>query len=202
MIVSSYMPFPAISWWTTIIDTDVLILDKAEHFEKMSFRNRYEIAGANGKIMLSIPIEKGRNNRASMKDIKIAPGNWQTQHWRTIMSAYGRAPFFEYYSPYLQKLFETNFTFLIDFNVASVQYVEKSLKIQLKKTFTEEYVDRYDSALDLRIAPQRTTSSFPQYFQPFANKTGFLPNLSILDLLFSEGPAIIAWIKENKEFIV
>jgi len=170
----------------------------------MTLRNKYCIAGANGLIQLSIPLQNGRNQRAAMKDIQIAPGNWQVQHWRTLTAAYARSPYFEYYAQSLQVLFETPFQLLVDFNNASLLWLEKVLKKQLNKTITETYNKTYENATDLRITKFKVNNAvkFPEYYQVFSDRTDFISNLSMLDLLFSEGPATIAWIEENKEAIL
>ena len=190
IIVSSFIPFPNIYWWAIISGTDTLSLDKAEHFEKMSYRNRYYISGANGIIPLTIPIEKGRNNRAPMKEIKISyTDNWQTQHWRSITSAYSRAPYFEHYAHTLEKLFVNHFTYLIDFNLASLHFLKDEIKLSFTESFLEEYVKiSAQPSIDLRdLKPsgEKNDGNFPKYYQVFSDKNGFSPNLSLLDLLFS-----------------
>jgi hypothetical protein len=206
VIVSSFISFPNIYWWTVICGADTVWLDKAEHFEKMSYRNRYKIAGANGVINLSIPIEKGRNNRAPMRDIKISNSErWQMQHWRSIISAYNRTPFFEYYAHNLEKLFTEQFTYLIDFNLASIHWLKDETKLLFAEQFPEEYVKDFETpTIDLRsLKPShlRNNNDFPKYYQVFSEKNGFAPNLSLLDLLFSEGPHTKQWILDNRKII-
>jgi hypothetical protein len=201
-VVSSIMPFPPIRWWATILHKDILLFDKAEHFKKMTFRNRYHICNANGKIQLSIPIDKGRNNRASMKDIKIADEKWQLQHLRTLTSAYNRSSFFEYFAPGLQELFEKSFTYLIDFNLASTLFIQQQLKLEFKIDFAEEFHEKYENMADLRKSEPKEIDDFPPYYQVFNDRINFLPNLSILDLLFSQGLNTKKWLDNNREKII
>lgn len=204
MVVSPFIPFPNISWWAATLHNDALLLDKAEHYEKMTFRNKYTISGSNGIIQLSIPLQNGRNQRATMKDIKIAPEKWQVNHWRTITSVYARSPFFEFYADILQQVFDTPFIYLIDFNLATLTLLNRILKAQLNISFTDTYNKIYDDAIDIRSKEFKLTNSeaFPSYYQVFADRTGFIPNLSILDLLFSEGPNTLQWLAQNKEMIL
>src|ERR1700744_1936394 len=115
IIISSFLPFPSIGWWALAAGCEVVCLDGKEHFEKMTDRNRYYIAGANGMIQLSIPLMKGRNQRTVMEDVQVSnQEHWQVQHWRTLVSVYKRSPYFDYYEPALQPLFEKVYTSLND----------------------------------------------------------------------------------------
>jgi len=199
-VISSLMPFPNIFWWSKVVNEATVIWDHTERFRKMSYRNRYYIAGANGLILLSIPVVNGRDQRASMEQISISYGEaWQRQHWRTLFSAYNRSPFFEYYAPSLEQLFLTKFNKLSEFNLASVHWVRD----QLKLPFIEETspAQTTKDGTDLRrMMPGSELSEktrFPVYQQVFAGRTGFIPNLSILDLLFAEGPGTLPWIREH-----
>ena len=203
--VSSYIPFPSISWWAAVSAQDTLLLDKAEHFEKMTCRNKYYLAGANGLLTLSIPLHHGRDQRAAMEDIRVDnKTKWQVQHWRSIVSTYKRSPYFDHYEPSLQQLFTQHYDSLTDVNLASILWLKEQLKLNFNVTFTDEYLPQHPGAtLDLRKNLKRKPSpSFPTYYQLFADRTGFLPDLSILDLLFSEGPHTMNWIEKNKETLL
>src|ERR1700761_4277147 len=138
--VSSIITFPSVSWWASVNRFDKLVFDRSEHFQKMSYRNRYEIAGANGLIKLSVPLLHGRDQRAAMRDVKISnDAKWQGAHWRPITSAHGRSPYFEHYEAGLQKIFDTHFTFLTDFNLASIHWLKEQLKIKCDEIITDVY---------------------------------------------------------------
>ncbi len=187
-IVSPYFIFPCISWWMQAAQADIVILDSGEYFQKMTSRNRYDISGANNSIKLSVPLVNGRNQHVPMKEVQIYNGDrWQTQHWRTLVSVYKRSPYFDHYEDSLKPLFETPFISLIDFNRASVRWVRQQLKLKFEIQETEVFVKDYPKeVIDLRNSKIITAS--PKYYQVFEDRIGFLPDLSILDLLFSEGP--------------
>ncbi len=191
VIVSSFMPFPSIAWWIAAVKSDTIILDKAEHFEKMSYRNKYYITGANGPITLSIPLADGREQRKAMKDVEICNRErWQVQHWRTLVSVYKRSPYFEHYEPGLEKIFHTPYTLLSEFNLASIEWLKTQLKLKTDISFADAYLKEYENATDLRNLKRSkdTNRDYPVYYQLFEERHGFVPNLSLLDLLFSEGP--------------
>lgn len=205
-VISSFVPFPNVVWWSYVINTDELVLDAAEHFEKMTYRNKYFIAGANGTIQLSIPLQGGRNQRKTMCNMLI--GNeeqWRTQHWRGIVSTYKRAPFFEYYEHSLEQLFAKEFNSLVDFSTETIKWLAKNLKLGLNITVADTYCREYEDAIDLRKQLKPGSEKQPQtngfYYQMFEERNGFIPNLSMLDLLFAEGPNAVNTLKQHEEAI-
>ncbi len=196
-IVSSYAPFPSVGWWQMTAGAEALILDGHEHFGKMSERNRYRICGANNSILLSIPLVKGREQRTAMKDILIANSyNWQVQHWRTITSVYNRSPFFAHYEPSLYKLYSQQYDMLTDFCLDSLKWCFTHLNLSMALEHTSQYQHSYPGSTDLRTLKKFEAAATP-YYQVFQDRIGFIPGLSILDLLFSEGPAAQTWIHRN-----
>ncbi len=188
--------FPCVSFYKISISTSKLLLEQWEHYQKVSFRNRYYIAGPNGRILLSVPLTKGKNQRTLMRDVRISnEEKWQDQHWKTLVSAYRRSPWFEYYEEDLRPLFEQRFERLLDWNLACFDWVNARLGLDLPYTLTDAYVPAYppgSGVIDARNtlrpggeAPQGM--DLPVYTQVFGERTGFLPNVSILDLLFCEG---------------
>lgn len=197
------MPFAPVSWWAHAAAATGITFDNAEHFEKMSYRNRYRIQGANNPVQLSIPLVAGRDQRTPMAAVAIASHErWQVQHWRTLVSIYRRSPFWEYYEPSLAELFNNPFTELTAFNLASYQWVARQLKLSIPLAETDTFVATCPAGTsDLRhmkpATEQALHARFPHYYQVFADRIGFQPNLSILDLLFSEGPATLTWLREH-----
>ena len=116
---------------------------------------------------------------------------WQVQHWRTLVSVYKRTPYFEHYEHSLRPLFETEFSNLAAYNKATIQWVKQQLKLKFEEKETAVFEKEYpEGVVDLRFQ-KITLQQFPKYYQVFEDRIGFLPDLSILDLLFSEGPGAI-----------
>jgi len=167
----------------------------------MSYRNRCHLAGAEGVIHLSIPLQKGRDQKTLVKDVRIADRNdWQSRHWKTIVSCYSRSPWFEYYRDELGDLYRRPFHFLVDWNLACFEWSLKILQMPISFSLTTAYQKSYvaEQWTDWRgailpknqhVDPDRHADNTApiKYRQVFEERTGFLPNLSILDLLFCEG---------------
>ncbi len=202
-LIAPAIPFPNIYWWSKVFATQKVIIDQNEHFEKMSFRNRYLIVGANGIITLSIPIAEGRQQRKAMKDVFISDSEaWQKQHWRSIQTAYNRSPYFEFFETEIQKLYTQSFEKLSDFSIASIEKISALLHKKLDFQFAENYEKHYpedfcDIRNDFRSKDYLKHSEIQlPYHQTFEERLGFLPNLSILDLLFAEGKNAITFLKK------
>ncbi|WP_157986564.1 WbqC family protein [Chitinophaga alhagiae] len=196
LIESQY--FPPISFYKTLIEVNILKIERYEHYQKVSFRNRCYVAGPNGTILLSVPLAKGKNQRTIMKDVRISnQENWQALHWKTLTSAYRRSPWFEYFENELEELYTRRFDFLLDWNMACLQWANQVLGISPEISLTDRFEKTYDPAtgvLDRRdhLQPgQPAPDGAPVYAQVFGERTGFFPNLSILDLLFCEGKRAI-----------
>lgn len=165
-------------------------IEQHEYYQKQSYRSRCRIATANGIMDLSIPVEK--LNHTFIRDIRISGhSDWQTQHWRSIEAAYNSSPFFEYYADDFRPFFEKKWLFLWDFNMELLHKTLDLLDIETEILLTETYKPQTgEETLDLResIHPKKAASlpSKP-YYQVFAAKFGFIPNLSIMDLLFNMG---------------
>ncbi|MFT3747471.1 MAG: WbqC family protein [Agriterribacter sp.] len=182
-------------YYKNLIKYKYINIEQCERWEKMSFRNRCSIAGGNGKIDLSVPVVGGRNSDEIVRNIKIDNlQKWQNVHWRSITSAYNHSPWFEFYKDDFETFYNRHYTFLWDFNIDLMQWVLKQLKAPVEIVFTNEYKKVYDEpgTVDMRnkILPRALDSfagSTPVYQQVFEEKLGFIPCLSIIDLLFCEG---------------
>lgn len=171
-------------------------VEACETYQKNSFRNRCVIAGSNGLMNLSVPLERGRDQRALYRDIRISyADNWQVQHIRSITSCYRRAPYFEYFfGPAVEPLLQKRFDFLFDLNFEILQWVQKVYKIPTTISLTENFIQDYgEGIIDCRNQwkpsnYQKGAESFPYYFQQFEDRIGFQPNLSVLDAIFCAGP--------------
>jgi hypothetical protein len=195
------IPFPNIYWWSCVLPAQKVMVDTEEHFEKMSFRNRYMLASDKGPLTLSIPIKEGRQQRKPMKEVLIDnDSNWQIQHWRSIKSAYNRSPYFQYFESELQQIFTTKYEHLIAFSQDSINLSMQLLGRKLHLDTVSIYQKEYDpSQLDIRRHFRSNqyntlTSSYPKYHQVFEDRMDFLPNLSMLDLLFAEGKNAVSYL--------
>ncbi len=172
--------------------SETLLLEKYEHYAKQSYRTRAKIATANGVLDLIVPIVHGRKERVAVKDIRINyEHDWQRLHWMSLQTAYRSSAYFEYYEDDFRQFYNREHAFLLDFNIAQLQLILKCLK--LNKTIA--YTDAYASAptdVDLREAIHPKQGNFwpaqAAYYQVFEERHGFLPDLSVVDLLFNQGP--------------
>ena len=185
--------FPSVITYRALSSSSYVIFEQYDNYQKRSFRNRCIIAGANGPIVLSIPLEAGRDQRNLTKDVRIAKGsNWQAQHWKSIISSYNRSPWFESFSDGLHDLYSMPYDFLVDWDLACFEWMMKKLDLPAIVSRTSNYNKSYPESEyhDMRnyVNPRNYKNiSTPRYRQVFEDRTGFLPNLSMLDLLFCEG---------------
>ncbi len=180
--------FSPVGLYAVILKSENVLFEKQENFVKQTFRSRCEIYGANGKQLLSVPVEK-RGNHIPITEVRISyKENWQKIHWRSIVSAYRNSPYFEYYVDEFQPFFETKTELLFELNRTLHQVVMKLLKSEIKNEFTETYIFDYGkNVFDLR-KEETVLPEIPQYNQVFEERHGFISELSILDLLFNTGP--------------
>lgn len=168
-----------------------ILFDAHEHFEKSTYRNRCYIASPNGKLRLTVPVEGGKGQRARYAGLRIdAETNWQKIHWQSLTSCYRNSPYFEYYEDRFEPFYHEQFENLFDFNKQLMELILELLGIELNIAYTTGYQKKYDDAEDFRskIIPSVQQETDVKYRQVFEEKTGFLQDLSIVDLLFSEGP--------------
>ena len=195
-LITDLQYFPSIILYKISNNVSNIIFEQYESYQKMSFRNRCEIAGSRGPIHLSIPLEKGRDQKTLMKEVRIANAySWQDQHWKTILACYSRSPWFEFYRDELEQFYRKPFTFLVDWNLACFEWTCRALALSVRVMLTEAWRPQYeeDNWLDIRgqLLPKNIreagTPSPVIYHQVFEEITGFVPHLSILDLIFCEG---------------
>jgi len=189
-LTSAYLA--PVEYYVAFVKAEKIYLEQCDCYQKQTYRNRCHIAAANGIMALSIPVEKSKNEKILMRDVRISEHNdWQIQHWRSIESAYNSTPFFEYYKDDLLPFYEKKWNFLWDFNLDIQAKILELLDFQPIIKLTEEYQPTLNNTiLDLResIHPKKN-SLFENkpYYQVFDQRFGFRPNLSIIDLLFNMG---------------
>jgi len=194
-----------IQYFTKLVSYQEIFIEYCESYLIQSYRNRTVIFTSNGPLQLSIPVADGPSAKGPIRDLKISYDQpWQLMHWRGISSAYNSSPFFEYYADDLAPFFhEKKWKYLFDFNLNIQNAILKTinLNITIKETLNyypkgevPETIDDFRYTIHPKRQKQEPDSHFfpTPYTQVFDDKWGFLPNLSILDLLFNEGPQSIS----------
>ena len=187
-----------IEYYTKLLAYDKVFIEQHDHYMKQTYRNRCTIAAPDGELALSIPTVKPDSLKCPMRDIRISDhGNWRHLHWNALESAYNHTPFFEYYKDDFHPFYEKKYEFLVDFNEELCHLICSLIDIQPDMARTTEYRTEFtpnEADFRERIHPTKDfsledTEFSPQpYYQVFQEKHGFLPNLSIVDLLFNMGP--------------
>ncbi len=191
---------PCIQYFTKICYHPTIWLEQQEHYSKRSYRNRCHIATPNGILRLSIPLEKGKNQQMPIRDVRISyDESWQKDHLKSIYTAYGNAPFFKDYIEELMPFYRKKYIYLFDFNLILLEWLINLYQIETTIKLTTKYSKKIEEMVDYRnfILPQSEQSMADcnflpiTYAQVFEERNGFIPNLSILDLLFCTGPQAI-----------
>ena len=196
--------FGPIQWYQKLVRHSNCFIEQHESFVKQTYRNRCVIASANGPLSLTIPVERGvqleSKGKILMKDIRISDhANWRHVHWNALVSAYNDSPFFEYYADDLRPFYEKKWRFLFDFNMEITHKLCELLNIEPNISLTSsfeltpqgddfrEVIRPKKPAIDAMFSPK-------SYYQVYEHKHGFLPNMSVLDLLFNEGNEAILYL--------
>jgi hypothetical protein len=175
------------------------------HYSRQSYRNRYVIYGANGPLALSVPVVKASGTKTLSKDVRVSYDTpWNEVHWKSIESAYNSSPYYLYYKDDLEPLFTKKWHFLNDLNEAALQITMECTGVDTPLTYSTAYHSEYPSMEDFReiIHPKtdsRADKDFtPQsYRQVFGIGKPFVPNLSILDLIFNKGPESLLVLRDS-----
>lgn len=185
--------FGPIAYYQEFIHSKKPLIEVKEHFVKQSLRTRCEILGPNGKQLLSVPVRRMNGNKTVVEDLEIVEDGWRKIHWKAIETAYSSAAYFDYYGIEIKELIFSEYTILIDLNTAIHKRVLKWLDFDIPTTFTDEY--RMDTPIDFRTIKLDSESSYQHksYHQVFLSKDECVQNLSILDLILSEGPMAHNW---------
>ena len=193
--------FPNIAHFALMYQAEKVVFEAHGNYEKQTFRNRTYILGPNGKQLLSIPVYFTQKKRQLYKDVKISYAeDWQDNHKKSIDAAYKSSPFFEFYEDELLPLFTRKETYLYDYNLMCFEKVCDCLGLSLSISETEGFNKSPKQSYDFRNVVHVKTSidSLESYTQVFSSKFNFEENLSILDLLFNEGPNSISYLEQQK----
>lgn len=193
--------FGPISHFREIIRPAEIWFENDDNYQKQTYRNRTYIYGANGKLTLNIPIKHlhipGVKQHQKYRDVRVEDSFvWQKQHWKSLKSAYQTSPFFEFYEDDLAPLFSKKAEYLMDFNYACFHTVCECLQLKIDYHKTSEFRRDPQDMVDKRnLINAKSFIDIEPYHQVFQDKKGFLPNLSILDLMFNEGPNAINYLR-------
>jgi hypothetical protein len=194
--------FPSISHFVAMVQSDKIVFEMEDNFQKQTNRNRTYIYSPNGIQLLNIPVKHSKETHQKTKDVKIETDfDWQKQHFKSLEAAYRSSPFFEYFEDDIYPIFEKKFTFLMDLNLEVMDIVCKCLRMKLEYTTTTEYFHEVDAdVMDFRFLAngKKDNAQFESYPQVFQEKAGFLNNLNILDLLFNEGKFAMDYLKSQE----
>lgn len=199
LIYPSY--FPPIATMVAIAKADKVTLEIQDNYQKQTYRNRAYIAHSNGKLLLNIPIRHSKNIQ-HQKTKDVAPENnfpWLTEHWKSIQIAYRTSPYFEFYEDDLAPLFKSPVLKLQDFNIKILETIAELIGLEAQ-ILSSNVFDKHTQLLDMRhLANCKKESSynFDTYHQVFETNHGYIENLSILDLLFNEGPNTLNYLQSQ-----
>lgn len=198
--VFSLAYFGPIHYYKSLVNYKDIWIEASENYQKQSHRNRQYIYGANGKLMLNIPVKHSRSQkRLKYKDSQIENDfKWQALHFKSLASAYRTSPYFEFYEENFELLYSKKYTCIFEFNKDCFDLIIRLLNFDLKYKMTDEYIEDYDKLDDKRHLVKAKTQQkieLKPYHQVFEDKYGFIPNLSILDLLFNLGPESLGYLK-------
>jgi hypothetical protein len=198
--MSLFIPtyFSPVSQYSEIIKSKNIVFEMDDNFQKQSYRNRCYIFNTNGRQLLNIPVKHSiSSKRKKTKDTLLEKGtSWQDQHFKSLKTAYRNSPFFEFYIDDIAPIFEKKYKYLQDVNIDTFLFIEDALQLDARFSITKKYeVETNEN--DFRLfaeknhQPKKMTK---KYIQMFDDKHGFISNLSILDLLFMEGPNINSYL--------
>lgn len=196
--------FGPVQYYCRVIPAYRITIEQYDNYSRQTYRNRCTILGANGPVNLSIPVKKQGKGKTLVKDIVIDyDTNWQKDHYRGIISAYTSSPFFEFYFDDYRWVFSEKPRYLIDLNMRVNEIIMSQLELQTELSLSNEF-KFLEKERDLRniISPKsslKEDKSFKpaKYTQVFSDRFGFIPNLSVIDLLFNTGPEAVGILKES-----
>lgn len=200
LISTAYLP--TVRYMSVLAKYGAATIEQYETFPKQTFRNRTTIATGNGLMMLNVPVSRPSGNHTTTAEMVVSYHEpWNIRHWRAIASAYNAAPYFLYYKDELEEILMHRYEHLLQLNEALLNYLLKRLKITCQLEYTQSFIKETASYIDLResLTAKKDDPSitYPHYSQVFESRHGFLPNLSVIDLLFNLGPEAKSYLLSN-----
>jgi hypothetical protein len=202
LISSAY--FPPTVCFSLASATEKVVVEKWENYHKQTYRNRCIILGANGPILLIVPVVRGSFHKTAISELLVDDTlKWRTAHIRGIISAYAMAPYFEYYFDIIEDAINKKCRFLIDYNFYITEQICNCIGLSVPFVFSSEFTPLNSKKNDFRysISPKikDPVSGYSEkpFTQVFSDKFGFIPGLSIIDTLLNNGPGTLALIRES-----
>jgi hypothetical protein len=195
--------FGPVSYYCKLFGYDHILLEQHEHYTKQTYRNRCIIASPSGPQPLTVPVERDDTSHTEVRDVRLSDhGKWQHLHWQAIRTAYDGSPYFEFYADDLLPLFEHRYSYLLDFNEALRAVVCELIDLHPDVRLTDEFVPIGEEGDFRNVISPKSKQPDPTfrpavYHQVFENRLGFLPDLSILDLLFNMGPESLLILRDS-----
>lgn len=189
--------WPNLHYFIHLLQAEEVLIEQHDSYHKQSYRNRCRILSANGALDLFIPVRKAEGAQTTQFTQIAYTDNWMIKHWRAITSAYSNSPYFEFFEAEIAPFYTQRFELLQEYNQLQLATIFRLLQVKKTIALTETFVKSPENTNDLRgiIHPKvdfREDKNIAHlaehaYYQTFGSKFGFVPNLSILDLLFNEG---------------
>jgi len=209
-VKSAPLVYPAlyngpVNYFARLIREEQVVLEQFDHYTKQTFRNRCRIMGPNGIMTLSVPVKRKRGEKTFLRDILIDyDTHWNKVHWRSLVGAYAASPFFHLMREEFFPFYHQRIRYLIELNMGLIRTTLGLIGAEMPLSTTQEFSMSPDSKDPVPWAhpkkkAEETDPGFhpPEYHQVFSDKLGFRPNLSILDLLFNEGPNTMMLLKQS-----
>ena len=189
---------PPVDYFTKLVAyKPEVVFEGHEHFPKQTYRNRAEIYSPDGRQVLTVPVIKGSKNHTLIQDVQISYDfRWQRNHWLSMQTCYRSSAYFEYYEDDFAPFYQKQTKYLFDYNRELLALLLRLLKIKSDINVTDTYEATYPNLADLRtsLSKNEVTTQQKPYFQVFEERRGFLSNLSIIDLLFNQGPQALSYL--------
>ena len=191
--------FSPIIQFEKIVQAEKCMFEVYDNYQKQTYRTRLSIYTPEGRQDLNIPVKHKKGSKLMTKEVEIENAyNWQRIHFKSLQNFYRTSPFYEFYEDELAPIYEKQEKYLLDFLLKTQEISFEMLQLDLEIKKTTEYRVDYPKNQDFRFLENPKlvlAQTFNKYTQVFDNKHGFIPNLSILDLLFNEGPNAISLLR-------
>ncbi|MCX6321367.1 MAG: WbqC family protein [Bacteroidia bacterium] len=196
LVSTAYLP--PVEYVSLISRADEVLVEREENYLKQTYRNRCYILSAHGTQLLSVPVYLGSLHKTPVKDIRIDYSKrWQQVHTGAMTASYNSSPYFEFYFENIEKIISKNHEFLLDLNMELIETLLEILKMKKTISYTTNFepVGEMENDFRYKIAPKEESPfTLKEYFQVFNNGEGFVPGLSIIDLVFNMGTEAVDYL--------